>query len=127
MADKELPATHTTPDPVQLNSIMAEMVNAGCEYAFMEVSSHAVDQQRISGLKFAGAVFTNLTHDHLDYHKTFDCYLAAKKKFFDHLPENSFALVNADDRNGKVMLQNCMAKQFTYSVRSVADFRCSII
>lgn len=127
VADKELPATHTTPDPVQLNSIMAEMVNAGCEYAFMEVSSHAVDQQRISGLKFAGAVFTNLTHDHLDYHKTFDCYLTAKKKFFDHLPENSFALVNADDRNGKVMLQNCMAKQFTYSVRSVADFRCRII
>ncbi len=127
VTDKELPATHTTPDPVQLNRLMAEMVKAGCDYAFMEVSSHAVDQQRIAGLKFAGGIFTNLTHDHLDYHKTFDRYLAAKKMFFDQLPGNAFALVNADDRNGKVMLQNCKAKPFTFSVRTVADFRCGII
>jgi UDP-N-acetylmuramoyl-L-alanyl-D-glutamate--2,6-diaminopimelate ligase len=125
--DKELPATHTTPDPVQLNMIMAAMVEAGCDYAFMEVSSHAVDQKRIAGLKFDGGVFTNLTHDHLDYHLTFENYLAAKKGFFDSLPPEAFALVNADDKNGKVMLQNCRAKQFTFSVRSMADYRCSIL
>lgn len=125
--NKELPATHTTPDPVQLNRVMARMVEAGCDYAFMEVSSHAVHQQRISGLKFAGGIFTNLTHDHLDYHKTFDNYLAAKKNFFDSLPDNAFALVNNDDRNGKVMLQNCRAHHYTFSVKSPADFRCSII
>lgn len=125
--DNELPATHTTPDPVQLNRVMSEMVSAGCDFAFMEVSSHAVDQQRIAGLQFAGGIFTNLTHDHLDYHKTFDRYLAAKKMFFDQLPEDAFALVNADDRNGKVMLQNCKAKPFTFSVRGPADFRCGII
>lgn len=116
--NKELPATHTTPDPVQLNRVMARMVEAGCDYAFMEVSSHAVHQQRISGLKFAGGIFTNLTHDHLDYHKTFDNYLAAKKNFFDSLPDNAFALVNNDDRNGKVMLQNCRAHHYTFSVKS---------
>ena len=125
--ETELPATHTTPDPVQLNSLLAEMVSAGCDYAFMEVSSHSADQQRIAGLKFAGGIFTNLTHDHLDYHKTFDNYLAAKKKFFDGLPVDSFALVNTDDRNSRVMLQNCKAKQYTFSIRSMADYRCGII
>jgi UDP-N-acetylmuramoyl-L-alanyl-D-glutamate--2,6-diaminopimelate ligase len=125
--DHELPATHTTPDPVQLNRTMAEMVSAGCAYAFMEVSSHSVHQQRIAGLKFAGGIFTNLTHDHLDYHKTFDNYLAAKKSWFDSMMPEAFALINADDRNGKVMLQNCKAKHYTFSVRSMADFRCRII
>ncbi len=125
--DKELPATHTTPDPVQLNRIIAEMVEAGCDYAFMEVSSHSADQQRIAGLKFAGGIFTNLTHDHLDYHKTFDNYLTAKKSFFDSLQPDAFALVNNDDKNGKVMLQNCKAHHYTYSVRGMSDFRCKII
>lgn len=124
---KELPATHTTPDPVQLNRLLSEMVAEGCDFAFMEVSSHSADQQRIAGLKFAGGIFTNLTHDHLDYHKTFDNYLKAKKSFFDSLPAGSFALVNADDRNGMVMLQNCKARHYTFSVRSMADFRCKII
>ena len=96
-------------------------------YAFMEVSSHSADQQRIAGLKFAGGIFTNLTHDHLDYHKTFDNYLAAKKSFFDSLPADSFALVNTDDRNGRVMLQNCKASHYTFSVRGMADYRCGII
>ncbi|MCU0473254.1 MAG: UDP-N-acetylmuramoyl-L-alanyl-D-glutamate--2,6-diaminopimelate ligase [Bacteroidales bacterium] len=125
--DKELPATHTTPDPVQLNRVMAEMAEAGCEYAFMEVSSHSADQQRIAGLDFAGGIFTNLTHDHLDYHKTFDKYLTAKKRFFDALPQEAFALVNDDDKNGKVMLQNCRAHHYSFSVRGMADFRCSLI
>jgi UDP-N-acetylmuramoyl-L-alanyl-D-glutamate--2,6-diaminopimelate ligase len=127
IVSKELPATHTTPDPVQLNRVMAEMVDAGCDYAFMEVSSHSADQQRIAGLEFAGGIFTNLTHDHLDYHKTFENYLAAKKKFFDSLLENAFALVNEDDKNGKVMLQNCKASHYTFSVRGAADFRCTLI
>ncbi len=125
--DSELPATHTTPDPVVLNRVLYEMVKAGCEYAFMEVSSHATDQQRIAGLKFAGAVFTNLTHDHLDYHQSFSNYLRAKKKFFDDLSDNAFALINADDRNGKIMVQNCKAVTHTFSVRSMADFRCNIL
>ncbi|HEX2976255.1 MAG TPA: UDP-N-acetylmuramoyl-L-alanyl-D-glutamate--2,6-diaminopimelate ligase, partial [Bacteroidales bacterium] len=125
--DKELPATHTTPDPIQLNRTMAEMVKEGCKYAFMEVSSHSVDQKRIAGLRFAGGIFTNLTHDHLDYHKTFDNYLAAKKKFFDSLPAEAFALVNADDRNGVVMLQNCKARHHTFSLRTGADYMCSIL
>ena len=124
---KELPATHTTPDPVQLNSILSEMTAAGCSYAFMEVSSHSADQKRIAGLKFEGGIFTNLTHDHLDYHKTFDNYLTAKKSFFDSLPAGSFALVNIDDRNGKVMIQNCKSRKFTFSTRVMADFRCGII
>jgi UDP-N-acetylmuramoyl-L-alanyl-D-glutamate--2,6-diaminopimelate ligase len=125
--EKELDATHTTPDPVQLNRLLSEMVNEGCDYAFMEVSSHSADQKRIAGLNFEGAIFTNLTHDHLDYHKTFDNYLAAKKSFFDLLPPDSFALVNADDHNGKVMLQNCKARHYTFSVRGMADYRCNII
>lgn len=125
--EKELAATHTTPDPVQLNKLLAQMVEEGCDYAFMEVSSHSADQKRIAGLKFEGGIFTNLTHDHLDYHKTFDNYLAAKKRFFDSLPSDAFALVNADDRNGMVMLQNCKARHYTFSVRGMADFRCSII
>jgi UDP-N-acetylmuramoyl-L-alanyl-D-glutamate--2,6-diaminopimelate ligase len=125
--EKELDATHTTPDPVQLNRLLSEMVNEGCDYAFMEVSSHSANQKRIAGLNFEGAIFTNLTHDHLDYHKTFDNYLAAKKSFFDLLPPDSFALVNADDRNGKVMLQNCKARHYSFSVRGMADYRCNII
>ncbi len=120
------PATHTTPDPVKLNELMADMVREGCEYIFMEVSSHAVDQNRISGLCYAGGIFTNLTHDHLDYHLTFENYLTAKKKFFDSLPAEAFALVNKDDRNGLIMLQNCKASKYTYSLRSMADFRGGI-
>ena len=125
--EKEYEATHTTPDPIQLNSLLAMMVAEGCDFAFMEVSSHSADQKRIAGLKFAGGIFTNLTHDHLDYHKTFDNYLAAKKSFFDTLPSDSFALVNADDRNGGVMLQNTAARHYTFSVRGMADYRCIII
>ena len=124
---KEFPATHTTPDPLHLNKMLADMAAEGCDYAFMEVSSHSADQQRIAGLQFTGGVFTNLTHDHLDYHKTFDNYLAAKKSFFDSLTPSAFALVNIDDRNGRVMLQNCKASNHTFSVRSIADFRCSIL
>lgn len=125
--ERELPATHTTPDPIQLNRNLAEMVEAGCDFAFMEVSSHSVDQQRIAGLKFSGGIFTNLTHDHLDYHKTFKNYLEAKKGFFDSLSSEAFALVNADDKNGLVMLQNCNARKYTFSIRGMADFRCRII
>jgi UDP-N-acetylmuramoyl-L-alanyl-D-glutamate--2,6-diaminopimelate ligase len=124
---REYPATHTTPDPIKLNMLLAEMVEAGCDYAFMEVSSHSVDQKRIAGLQFAGGIFTNLTHDHLDYHKTFENYLAAKKGFFDSLTPAAFALVNADDRNGKVMLQNCRASHHTFSVRGMADYRCTLL
>jgi UDP-N-acetylmuramoyl-L-alanyl-D-glutamate--2,6-diaminopimelate ligase len=127
IVDKELPATHTTPDPIELNRSLAEMVEAGCDYAFMEVSSHSVDQKRIAGLKFAGGIFTNLTHDHLDYHKTFSNYLNAKKSFFDSLPSDAFALTNLDDKNGKVMLQNCNAHKYTFSAKGIADFRCSVI
>jgi UDP-N-acetylmuramoyl-L-alanyl-D-glutamate--2,6-diaminopimelate ligase len=123
----EVPATHTTPDPIQLNELLARMVREGCEYCFMEVSSHAVDQQRIAGLTFAGGIFTNLTHDHLDYHKTFDAYLHAKKSFFDHLPATAFALINKDDKNGKVMIQNTLAAKYTLSLQAMADFRCKII
>ncbi|NMC37989.1 MAG: UDP-N-acetylmuramoyl-L-alanyl-D-glutamate--2,6-diaminopimelate ligase [Bacteroidales bacterium] len=125
--EKQLPATHTTPDPVQLNAILARMVEEGCDYAFMEVSSHAVDQKRIAGLRFAGGIFTNLTHDHLDYHVTFSNYLRAKKSFFDSLPPSAFAITNIDDRNGRIMLQNCSARQYTFSVRGMADYRCNII
>jgi UDP-N-acetylmuramoyl-L-alanyl-D-glutamate--2,6-diaminopimelate ligase len=125
--EKEYEATHTTPDPIQLNYLLSMMVAEGCDFAFMEVSSHSADQKRIAGLKFAGGIFTNLTHDHLDYHKTFDNYLAAKKSFFDTLPSESFALANVDDRNGRVMLQNTPARHYTFSVRGMADYRCNII
>ncbi len=127
IGERELPATHTTPDPVQLNRTLAMMADGGCEYAFMEVSSHAADQKRIAGLRFSGAIFTNLTHDHLDYHGTFANYLKAKKSFFDSLTGGAFALVNIDDKNGRVMLQNCSARQYTFSVRGMADFRAGII
>lgn len=125
--DTEIPATHTTPDPIQLNDLLARMVKGGCEYCFMEVSSHSVVQHRIAGLSFRGGIFTNLTHDHLDYHKTFDAYLQAKKSFFDSLPADAMALVNKDDKNGLVMLQNCNAWKFSYSLQGMADFRCRII
>ncbi|MDR1883146.1 MAG: UDP-N-acetylmuramoyl-L-alanyl-D-glutamate--2,6-diaminopimelate ligase [Prevotella sp.] len=125
--DTAYQATHTTPDPLSLNEMLAKMVDAGCEYAFMEVSSHAIHQKRISGLKFAGGVFTNITQDHLDYHKTMAEYLKVKKTFFDNLPETAFALTNIDDRNGLVMLQNTKAKTYTYSVRTLADFKAGII
>jgi len=120
-------ATHTTPDPVELNQLLHEMVLRGCDYAFMEVSSHAIVQHRITGLEFTGAIFSNITHDHLDFHKTFDQYLKAKKTFFDGLPNTSFALTNLDDRNGKVMLQNTKAHQKTYALKSMADFKARII
>ncbi|MDR3250824.1 MAG: UDP-N-acetylmuramoyl-L-alanyl-D-glutamate--2,6-diaminopimelate ligase [Tannerella sp.] len=125
--DKAFPTEHTTPDPITINRLMAMMVDAGCEYAFMEVSSHAVDQKRISGLSFAGGVFTNLTRDHLDYHLTVDNYLKAKKSFFDNLPPSAFALTNADDKSGQVMLQNTAARKLTYSLRTMADFKGKII
>ena len=124
---RAIEATHTTPDALHLNALLAEMVAAGCEYAFMEVSSHAVDQRRIAGLQFAGGIFTNITRDHIDYHKTFDNYLAAKKRFFDELPKEAFALTNIDDKNGMVMLQNCKATKQTYSVRSMANFKTRIL
>lgn len=123
---REVPATHTTPDPVSLNALLSEMVTEGCEYCFMEVSSHSVVQHRVKGLAFCGGVFTNLTHDHLDYHQTFAEYLRAKKEFFDTLPKTAFALTNADDRNGLVMLQNCGARHRTYSLRTMADYNCKL-
>ena len=122
-----IPADHTTPDTIELNKLLHQMVEAGCEYAFMECSSHAIAQKRIGGLKFAGGLFTNLTRDHLDYHKTFENYRDAKKAFFDGLSKDAFAITNADDKNGAVMVQNCKAKVKTYSTRSMADFRARII
>ena len=122
-----IPADHTTPDPIELNKLLHQMVEAGCEYAFMECSSHAIAQQRIGGLKFAGGLFTNLTRDHLDYHKTFENYRDAKKAFFDGLSKEAFAITNADDKNGSVMVQNCKAQVKTYSVQRMADFRARII
>ena len=124
---ERLAATHTTPDPIELNSLLARMADAGCEYAFMECSSHAIAQRRIGGLAFAGGIFTNLTRDHLDYHKTFENYRDAKKAFFDALPKGAFALTNADDKNGMVMVQNTRAAVKTYSTRTMADFRARII
>jgi UDP-N-acetylmuramoyl-L-alanyl-D-glutamate--2,6-diaminopimelate ligase len=120
-------ATHTTPDAIQLNALLRKMVDAGCTFCFMEVSSHAVVQKRISGVEFAGGVFTNITHDHLDYHKTFEEYIKAKKGFFDALGENAFALVNKDDRNGAIMIQNTKAKKLSYSLNSLADFKGKVI
>ena len=125
--DEIIPADHTTPDPIELNKLLSRMVATGCEYAFMECSSHAIAQQRIGGLVFAGGLFTNLTRDHLDYHKTFENYRDAKKAFFDGLPKDAFAITNADDKNGAVMVQNCKAQVKTYSTRSMADFRARII
>jgi UDP-N-acetylmuramoyl-L-alanyl-D-glutamate--2,6-diaminopimelate ligase len=125
--DEAIPADHTTPDPIELNYLLSRMVEAGCEYAFMECSSHAIAQQRIGGLRFAGGLFTNLTRDHLDYHKTFENYRDAKKAFFDGLSKDAFAITNADDKNGSVMVQNCKAKIKTYSTRTMADFRARII
>ena len=122
-----IPADHTTPDPIELNHLLAQMVDAGCEYAFMECSSHAIAQKRIGGLKFAGALFTNLTRDHLDYHKTVENYRDAKKAFFDGLDKDAFAITNADDKNGQYMVQNTKAEVKTYSIRSMADFKAKII
>jgi UDP-N-acetylmuramoyl-L-alanyl-D-glutamate--2,6-diaminopimelate ligase len=127
VAGEIIPSTHTTPDPIQLNELLTKMVDGGCAYVFMEVSSHAVDQERIAGLKFSGAIFTNITHDHLDYHKTFENYIKAKKKFFDELPGEAFALVNADDKRGMVMLQNTKAAKHTFGVKKMTDFKAKVI
>ena len=122
-----IPSTHTTPDPIELNTLLQQMVDKECEYVFMEVSSHSVAQDRIAGLHFAGGIFTNLTHDHLDYHKTMAAYIAAKKAFFDQLPATAFALTNIDDRNGNVMVQNTRAHVHTYSLQRMADYRCRVM
>ena len=124
---EEYPASHTTPDPIELNSLLAKMVDEGCEYAFMECSSHAIHQHRIGGLDFVGGIFTNLTRDHLDYHKTFENYRNAKKMFFDGLSKNAFAITNADDKNGMIMVQNTKATVKTYSIKRMADFRAKIL
>lgn len=125
--DEAVPTEHTTPDPITLNRLLGKMADSGCKYAFMEVSSHSIDQKRISGLKFAGGIFTNLTRDHLDYHKTVDNYLRAKKKFFDDMPKDGFCLTNLDDKNGMVMVQNTRAKVCTYSLRSLSDFKGKLL
>ena len=127
VGEKRYETENTTPGPVELNELLHKMTQAGCEYCFMEVSSHAIDQQRIEGLEYRGGIFTNLTHDHLDYHKTFANYLSCKKRFFDNLPSSAFALVNADDRNGMVMVQNTKAGIYRYACRSNADFKTKII
>lgn len=125
--DEEYPASHTTPDPIELNCLLAKIVDEGCEYAFMECSSHAIHQHRIGGLDFVGGIFTNLTRDHLDYHKTFENYRNAKKMFFDGLSKNAFAITNADDKNGMIMVQNTKATVKTYSIKRMADFRAKIL
>ena len=127
IGDRKVPSTHTTPDPLTLNKLLAEMVDEGCEYAFMEVSSHSTSQKRVAGLSFAGGIFSNLTRDHLDYHGTVDNYMRAKKAFFDMLDENAFALINEDDKSGRFMVQNTKAKVYTYSLRSDADFRGKVL
>ena len=125
--DQPVPTEHTTPDPITLNRLLGQMADAGCKYAFMEVSSHSIAQKRISGLRFAGGIFTNLTRDHLDYHKTVENYLRAKKKFFDDLPKTAFSLVNLDDKNGLVMTQNTRSHVYTYSLRSLAYFKGKVL
>ena len=125
--DEAVPSTHTTPDAMALNGLLRRMVDAGCTYAFMEVSSHSIAQERIAGLDFDGALFTNLTRDHIDYHKTFDNYRDTKKRLFDNLKKNAFAITNKDDKNGLVMTQNCPAKVYTYSTRTMADYRAQIL
>jgi UDP-N-acetylmuramoyl-L-alanyl-D-glutamate--2,6-diaminopimelate ligase len=125
--NEQFPATHTTPDPLQIQELMSKMAAVGCKYCFMEVSSHAIDQDRISGIRFQGGVFTNITHDHLDYHKTFTSYRDAKKKFFDYLDDTAFSLTNIDDKNGMFMLQNTSAQKFTYSSKSLADFKVKVL
>jgi UDP-N-acetylmuramoyl-L-alanyl-D-glutamate--2,6-diaminopimelate ligase len=125
--NRVLESTHTTPDAISLNKLLAEMRDSGCDYVFMEVSSHAADQDRIAGLDFDGAVFTNITHDHLDYHGTFQNYIYAKKKFFDQLPAHAFALVNGDDKRAMVMLQNTAAKKYSFSLKSMSDFKGKIL
>lgn len=127
IAGKIIPATHTTPDAIALNALLADMVAQGCDYAFMEASSHAIHQRRVAGLHFSGAVFTNISHDHLDYHETFQAYIEAKKQLFDDLPKGSFALVNVDDKRGEVMLQNTKAKKYRYGLKRLADFKAKII
>ncbi|MDH5474080.1 MAG: UDP-N-acetylmuramoyl-L-alanyl-D-glutamate--2,6-diaminopimelate ligase [Cyclobacteriaceae bacterium] len=125
--NEEIPATHTTPDPIQLNQLLHKMVKSGCTHCFMEVSSHAIDQERVAGLEYSGAIFTNISHDHLDYHKTFDAYIAVKKKLFDGLNSDAFALINKDDKRGTIMLQNTKANKHTYAFKSIADFKGKII
>ncbi|MEM6524028.1 MAG: UDP-N-acetylmuramoyl-L-alanyl-D-glutamate--2,6-diaminopimelate ligase [Bacteroidota bacterium] len=125
--NKEIAASHTTPDAISLNQMLSRMVEHGCEFCFMEASSHAIDQRRVAGIDFAGGVFTNITHDHLDYHKTFDAYIAAKKKLFDDLPSAAFALVNVDDKRGRIMLQNTKATKNTFALKSVAEFRAKLL
>ena len=127
ICDKEIPATHTTPDPIRLNGLLREMADEGCSHCFMEVSSHAIDQKRTEGLDFNGGVFTNITHDHLDYHKTFKEYLNVKKSFFDNLSKSAFALTNSDDRNGLVILQNTAARKVSYAMKSMADYKVKVI
>lgn len=127
IVDKDIIATYTTPDPIQINELLVQMIEAGCTHCFMEVSSHAVDQGRIEGLRFAGGIFTNITHDHLDYHHTFESYIRAKKGFFDLLTSDAFALVNIDDKRGIVMVQNCKASKKTYGLKKMADFKAKII
>ncbi|HOI31771.1 MAG TPA: UDP-N-acetylmuramoyl-L-alanyl-D-glutamate--2,6-diaminopimelate ligase, partial [Bacteroidales bacterium] len=124
---KVFPATHTTPDPLQINALLSQMADKGCQYAFMEVSSHAVAQFRVAGLTFAGGIFTNLTHDHLDYHGDFQSYRDAKKAFFDWLPKTAFALINTDDKNGQFMIQNTKAASYSYSLLKAADYRAKIL
>ncbi|MFZ4411730.1 MAG: UDP-N-acetylmuramoyl-L-alanyl-D-glutamate--2,6-diaminopimelate ligase [Bacteroidales bacterium] len=125
--ENEIASTHTTPDAIQLNALLKQMVDSGCSHCFMEISSHAIVQNRIAGLKFSGAIFSNITHDHLDFHKTFAAYIKAKKSFFDHLSEGAFALTNVDDKNGKVMIQNTKASRHSYSLLTIADYKCRII
>ena len=127
IGDKVIPATHTTPDAISLNALLKQMVDEGCTHVFMEVSSHAIHQHRIAGCSLQAALFSNITHDHLDYHKTFDEYIRVKKSFFDSLPSSAFAISNADDKRGTVMLQNTNAKKYFYSLKTMADFKGKIL